>query len=272
MSWSLDDIAWSRFEAARVDREILQVVKAAALVERNAADYVDYLCRVFPDDAEFKAAARQWGVEEERHGEALARWARLADPDFDFAAALGRFVAGYRLPLGATRSVRGSQAGELIARCIVECGTSSFYSAIRDASHEPVLRDICHRIAGDEFRHYRLFQKHLNRYGGPRSLSLARRLAVAFGRVSEAGDDELAMAFHCANRLPEPFDRVGAAARYELLAGKLYRPAHSDRMVAMIAKAIDLNPQGRLVRLLQRLAWRLVRARHGWLAWRQAAA
>jgi rubrerythrin len=272
MSWTLDDIAWSRFEAGQVNADILRVVKAAALVERNAADYVAYLCRVFPDDAEFQAAARQWGEEEERHGEALARWARLADPEFDFPEALRRFVAGYRLPFSATQSVRGSRAGELIARCIVECGTSSFYSAIRDATAEPVLREVCHRIAGDEFRHYRLFQKHLNRYGGPRSLSLARRLSVALGRVSEASDDELAMAFHYANRLPEPYDRTGAAARYEILAGKLYQPTHTDRMVAMIAKAIDFNPQGLPVRLLQRLTWGLMRARHSWLAWRQAAA
>lgn len=271
MSWTLDDIAWSGFEAGQVDADILKVVKAASLVERNAADYVAYLCRVFPSDAAFQAAARQWGGEEQQHGEALARWAALADPRFDFADALGRFTKGFGLPPAATRSVRGSLAGELIARCIVECGTSSFYSAIRDASQEPVLREICRRIAGDEFRHYRLFQMHLNRYGGPRSLSYVQRLKVALGRVLEAGDDELAMAFHCANRLPEPYDRARAARAYALLASKLYQPVHLARMVAMIAKAIGVDPKGRLVWLLQRLAWRAMRGRQAWLAWRGVA-
>ena len=44
-----------------------------------------------------------------------------------------------------------------MARCVVESGTSSMYSALRDSTDEPVLKAICHRIAGDEFRHFRLF-------------------------------------------------------------------------------------------------------------------
>ncbi len=145
--WTLDDIPWARFDAARVDADVLKAVKAAAMVEHNGGDYVTYLCNVFPDDPEFQAAARAWGAEEVQHGQALARWARLADPGFDFEARFARFLAGFRLPLEAERSVRGSRTGELLARCMVEVGTSSFYSAMRDAADEPVLKEICRRIA-----------------------------------------------------------------------------------------------------------------------------
>ena len=58
-----------------------------------------------------------------------------------------RFTEGYRLPLEATASVRGSRNGELVARCVVECGTSSFYTAIRDATDEPVLKMVAAKIA-----------------------------------------------------------------------------------------------------------------------------
>ncbi|MEQ8266944.1 MAG: hypothetical protein RH982_07095 [Parvibaculum sp.] len=34
------------------------------------------------------------------------------------------------IPLDAVQSVRGSRGGELIARCVVESGTSSCYTAI----------------------------------------------------------------------------------------------------------------------------------------------
>ena len=50
------------------------------MVERNGADYEAYLCNVFADDPAFQAAARAWAAEEVQHGEALARWATLADP------------------------------------------------------------------------------------------------------------------------------------------------------------------------------------------------
>src|SRR6185437_11728251 len=77
MRWTLADIPWEKFDRAKVDREILRLVKAASLVERNGEDYARYLCGVFEGDAVFQAAARKWGVEEVQHGEALGRWAML---------------------------------------------------------------------------------------------------------------------------------------------------------------------------------------------------
>jgi hypothetical protein len=261
MHWTLDDVRWDAFDASRVEPDILRVVKAAALVEGNSGDYVAYLKNVFAGDAEFIAAAEEWGREEAQHGQALAAWAERADPAFDYGAAMARFRAGFNLPLDAAASVRGSRAGELISRCVVECGTSSFYSAIRDAANEPVLKDICHRIAGDEFRHYRLFHKHLRRYAKAEPLSLWRRLKIALGRVSEASDDELSMAYWCGNGAEGEYRRAEAYRAYESRAVRLYRPGHVARLVAMIAKAIDLDPQGRLVAIAQRLAWRFLQLR-----------
>ncbi len=151
--WSLDDIPWDRFEPGKLDADLIKLVKAASMVESNGGDYAIYLCNVFADDPEFQVAARAWAAEEVQHGEALGRWAGMADPSFDFAASFKRFTEGYALPLDATASVRGSRAGELVARCIVEVGTSSYYSALAAASEEPVLKAICRRIAADEFRH-----------------------------------------------------------------------------------------------------------------------
>src|SRR6266478_4474095 len=93
-SWALDDIHWDRFDRARLDPEIVRIVKAAALVEQNGAAYAHHLCRIFADDPAFQETARRWGEEEIQHGFALARWATLADPDFDFDRAFARFQAG----------------------------------------------------------------------------------------------------------------------------------------------------------------------------------
>ena len=257
MSWTLDDIPWQQLDRGAVEPDLLRVVKAAALVEGRSGDYADYLCNVFADDPEFQAQARAWGREEVQHGAALGAWAERVDPAFRYDEALQRMRAGYALPTDALTSIRGSRSAELVARCVVECGTSSFYSAIRDASAEPVLKAIAHRIAGDEFRHYQLFLKTLRRYRKRQPLGLARRLRVALGRIGETGDDELAFAYYCANcGRDQAYDREACATAYEIGAARLYRPGHVARMVAMISKAVGLDPQGWPVRQLQRLTWR----------------
>ena len=191
--WTLDDIDWAAFDASKVDADLLRTVKAASLVEANAPDYVTYLSQVFSDDAELLAEIERWGVEEEQHGAALARWAELADPTFSFDKALKDFQAGYSIPMDVDESTRGSRGGELLARCVVETGTSSFYSAIRDASEEPVLKQVAANLASDEFNHYKLFYDHFLRYEKDVP-SKMRRLKIALGRVSEADDDELSYA------------------------------------------------------------------------------
>ena len=273
--WTLDDIPWDRFDAVMVDPAILSVVKAAALVEANSPDYVTYLCNVFGDRPDLHAVINQWGLEEAQHGEALARWAERADPDFNFTRALNHFREGYRLPLEATSSVRGSAAGEMIARCIVEVGTSSFYSAIRDATQEPVLKEICRHIAADEVRHYRLFRDCLEDISAGVKLPLPTRLKVAFGRIAEAEDDELSYAWYSANKAfaktPEPYKRKPCALSYWARAMSLYKRDHIDNAVKMTFRAVDLAPAGLPARLTSRLAWHLVswRAaklrRDGWL-------
>ena len=260
--WSLDDISWEAFDPSKVDPDLLRVVKTAALVERNSEDYVAYLNRVFPDDPQLQNTFMQWGREEAQHGMALARWAELADPDFDFDQALTRFKAGYSLPLDAVESVRGSAAGELVSRCVIESGTSSFYTAMKDRTDEPVLKEIAGHIAADEFRHYALFLNTLQDVEQTRPLSLWDRLKVAVGRVSETDDDELAYAWYAATQSPDStYDREACAAAYNGRVMGLYQRRHTDRAASMIAKAVGVNPTGWLVRLLQPLVWRLFSAK-----------
>ena len=255
--WTLDDIRWEDFDASKVDPDILKAVKAAALVEFNAPDYVTYLCNVFSDCPDVKEAIHQWGGEEVQHGQALARWAEMADPDFSFDDAFRRFRENYSIPLDAIESVRGSRGGELIARCVVESGTSSYYSAIRDATDEPVLKQIASNVAADEFRHYKLFYDQFNGLTEkvPSTLGRAR---VALGRVSEADDDELASAFYAANTPFDgsvPYDRKLYSKAYEKRAFALYKRQHVERLVSMVAKASGLKPNGWLMRSMSKLVW-----------------
>lgn len=259
--WTLDDIPWHRFDAAKLDPELVRLAKAASLVEANGAAYAHHLCRVFEDDPEFQADARRWGAEEVQHGAALGRWAALADPKFDFARALDRFRAGYRADFASGRSRRGSRSGEMVARCMVETGTSTYYAALGEAADEPVLKEICRRIAADEVRHYKLFHRNLMRCLARERIGFWRRLRVAAGRAAELGDDELAWAYHAANETDLAYDRWRCARAYASGAYALYRARHVTHAVALIFNALGLAPKGRLARLTSRLVWAILRRR-----------
>ena len=259
--WGADDIPWHSFDPSRLAPDILPLVKAAAMVEHNAGDYTHYLRTIFRTEPAFLDVADRWGEEEVLHGAVLGRYAEMADPGFNFKRHFERFVAGYQIPLERTASVRGSLTGELIARCIVETGTSSLYSSLRDAIDEPVLKAICHRIAGDEFRHYKMFYNLMRKLRTPERLTLVRRLLVAIGRIREADDDELSYAWYAAN---EPFDspyrRDHCAREYARHAFRHYRDHHAERVVAMIMKAIGLDPTGWLGAKVKAFAKRRLKA------------
>ena len=267
--WTLDDVSWSAFDPQKVDPVLLAAVKAAALVEFNAPDYVSYLKRIFKD-AKIQADIEEWGAEESQHGRALGRWAEMADPTFNLNETFARFRAGYRPPHFESddeTSIRGSRRGEMIARCVVESGTSSYYSAIRDAANEPVLKEIAGRIAADEYRHYRLFFETLHAQAEP-DLPFWKKLMVAAGRINESDDDELAYAYYCAfvpaARTAEvPYVRAQCAKDSYKTILRVYRRHHVQKLTQMVAKSVGADPQGRMTKLAGALLWRMLRVRAG---------
>jgi hypothetical protein len=260
--WTVAGLPWDQFEPGKLDPETLKVIKAASLVESGGGKYGRYLCNVFSGDPHFQQAARDWASEEVQHGEALGRYAELADPDFDMRAAYARFEAGYGFDIEAAESVRGSRSGELIARCIVETGTSSYYAAIADATEEPLLTAICRHIAADELRHYKLFYTHLKRYLNREALSRFARLRIVLGRMRESEDDELSYAYFAANASADAVYRREIYARaYMVRAYRFYRPVHMDRVVAMAFKVCGFRPRSVWHGIASRAAWWAVNRR-----------
>ncbi len=266
--WTMDDVHWSLFDRDKVDPLLLSAIKAAALVEYNAPDYVTYLSRVFAGSPQTLAAIEQWGREESQHGRVLGRWAELADPEFKLEEAFVRFRKGYTPAhfAGAEESsVRGSRRGEMVARCVVESGTSSYYTAIRDATDEPVLKEIAGRIAADEYRHYKLFYDTLNAQSEP-DIGFWTRLKIAIGRVRESDDDELAYAFYCANVPPEkeaitPYKRKKYSKLSTQASMSVYHRKHIQRLVQMVVKVVGANPHGLIANLAGAFLWHRLQSR-----------
>ncbi len=267
--WSLDDIHWHLFQADSITPGMLAAIKAAALVEYNAPDYVVYLKRVFADSGQRTLdAIEQWGREESQHGKALGRWAEMADPDFHMDEAFVRFRKGYTPPHfseSTQESVRGSRRGEMVARCVVESGTSSYYAAIRDAANEPVLKEIAGRIAADEYRHYKLFYDTMHAQPDP-ELSFWAKLRIAIGRVRESDDDELAYAYYCAN-VPkaqegaQPYVRKKYSRAQANASMAIYNRKHIQKLVQMVAKVVGVDPHGWLANTMGALLWRRMQSR-----------
>jgi rubrerythrin len=267
--WGPDDIAWADFDPSKAEPWMIDAIKSAALVEYNAPDYVTYLQRVFPEP-EMHAAIEQWGREETNHGRVLGRWAEMADPTFKLEEAFERFRAGYKpahFLANDTTSVRGSRRGEMIARCVVESGTSSYYSAIKEATNEPVLKEIAGRIAADEFRHYKLFFETLHRQDEP-DLPFWKKLLIAIGRITESEDDEIAYSHYCAvvpagEFAARPYVRNVYSRNLFGLTMRIYRRHHIHKLTQMIAKTVGADPQGRMAKLAGALVWRMLRVRAG---------
>ncbi len=280
--WTIDELPWDMLDSSKVGADLLKVIKAAALVEYNAETYADYLCRVFKGDETFSSDARAWAVEEVQHGKALGAWAEKIDPSWSLERAMARFRKGYApehfLATNESASVRGSRAGELISRCMVETGTSSYYTAIGHSTEEPVLKEICIKIAADEFRHYKLFYDHLNRYVERDKLGTVSRLKVALGRIAETEDDELSYAFYAANASEgTPYDRKTFNQEYMRRAYSYYQAPQVDRAVAMIFKACGLSPQSIMHKAASKAAWWMIQRnirgaeKTGMLAQKEAA-
>ena len=67
-----------------------------------------------------------------------------------------------------------------------------------------------------------------------------------------------AYAYYAANGSADPYDRRRCIRAYAKRAYAFYRPHHVDRGMAMIFKAVGLDPQGKLQRAAASLAWRFI--------------
>jgi len=265
MTWTLASIPWNDFDRSQLDPALVAVAKTACLVEHNAPVYTRYLSSIFRDDPIILAAAKRWGDEELQHGQALRQWCELADPTFDFPTAFSAFTKRILLPEQAVESVRGSKTGELLARCVVESGTSFFYSGLRDAAREPVLRAICARIASDEFRHYSLFHKQAARLQHGDFLGLWARWRILIGRMVEGEDDELAYAWHCVNE-KGTYSRRVAQGRYFRSTLPILRRDHFRRCLGMVLRAAGIEGRTGWVQVAALIGLSIIRMRMRYLA------
>lgn len=165
-SWSLDDIPYARIDRSIIgpDETLFSLIASASFIEITSDTYTRNLVAFCAGDDEVVAWLQDgWQHEEVRHGAALRRYVETVWPEFDWEAAYRSFLVEYER-LCVVELYELSRALEMVARCVVETGTSSFYRMLADAAPEPVLRRLASFISRDEVDHYKHFYRFFRLY------------------------------------------------------------------------------------------------------------
>jgi hypothetical protein len=194
--WSLEDIAYDDIDPRRVvgDEVLFHMVASASFIESGSHTYTGNLVEHYagqPELGEWLAA--HWEHEELQHGAALARYVQTVWPRFPWQSAYDSFFDEY----ARLCTVEALQTGalEMVARCVVEMGTSTYYQMLRtlaERADEPVLRALAEHIRVDEVGHYKHFLtyfKTLKEQQPTSRWSVARVLGARLSEMRHSDSD-----------------------------------------------------------------------------------
>ncbi len=192
LRWNYEELPYDRVDRAAIadNRTLFYILATASFIEIMSDLYTVNLAEYYADDEEVCNWLKSgWEPEELQHGKALRRYVNTVWPDFDWDATFEKFSADYANycnveSLGPTRAL------ELARRCIVETGTCSYYSMVRNVSPCPVLTELATNIRTDEAGHYRHFYDYFKRYRDEEKPSRPALLKTLIARVREIDGED----------------------------------------------------------------------------------
>jgi rubrerythrin len=246
-AWSIAQVPCDPINVAEQQSRpwLFYVLVSASFLEITSEHYAGNLLELFREDAEISEwLSKAWQSEELQHGFALRAYVQQVWPDFDWDAAYRIFFAEFTQHC-TPDELAPTPALELVARCVIETGTASFYRMLSEASPEPVLKQLAGAISTDEVRHYKHFYRHLTRYrrrGDPGRIAVLHTLLA---RIGEINAEDAFYAFkhaYCADNPGAHFSRATYTAfRGEVRA--LARDHFPHRMATkMLLGPLNLSP------------------------------
>jgi hypothetical protein len=195
LPWTIHEIAYGSIDVARVreHRTLFYLVASASFIESGSDLYAGNLAQYYADQPEAAHwLIHHWEREELQHGRALRHYVETVWPEFDWERGYARFFEEYSVTCSIDQ-FEPTQALEMVARCVVEMGTATFYRAIAQAAaeaNEPVLRDLASRISTDEVRHYKHFLRFFNECNAREGVGRARVLKALASRLREIKNED----------------------------------------------------------------------------------
>jgi hypothetical protein len=251
--WTMDDIPYSEIDhnAVRDDTFLFHLVSAGSFIEITSELYTDNLVEYCAEDEEVVAWLRQgWQRDEVQHGTALRRYVETAWPDFDWERGYRSFFDEYS-QICTMEGLAPSRSLEMVARCVVETATSSFYRLLADVASEPVLRRLAALISADEVNHYKHFYRYFRRFAERERPGRVAILRILLARTGATDSEDAAIAFKHVRLSSEP-DTASAAEDYAAFRRTLLPLARQhyryDAAVKMLLKPLGMG--GRMSRMV----------------------
>lgn len=250
MPWSMQEIDYSGINVARVreNRTLFYLVVCASFVESGSDLYAGNLAQYYADQPEAAHwLMHHWEREELQHGRALRRYVETVWPEFDWERGYARFFEEYSVTCSVDH-FEPTQALEMVARCVVEMGTATFYRAIAQAAaeaDEPVLRDLASRISADEVRHYKHFFRFFNACNAREGVGRMRVLKALASRLREIKNEDSMIALRNVLRIERGEEDVPEADVRALNSSvsamvRVHLPI--DMAAKMLLKPLRLRP------------------------------
>jgi rubrerythrin len=250
--WTLADLGLERIEHDKVrgDWLIYCLLAAASFVETAADLYTRNLVEHFPDPRARAWLRNRWQPEELQHGRALRAYVESAWPEVRWEIGYSGFFEEYS-KLCTMDELEPSRALEMVARCVVETGTATFYTALHRRTTEPVLKRLTGLIRRDEVRHYNYFRSFFEAYRQEERVGRVEILRAVLERFTEVESEDAQIGLKHAWIMRHPGQAFQDERYQEFLvdARELIATHYPYRMaLQMLLQPLSLN------RTLQRLS------------------
>lgn len=161
----LEDLADLKLDRSRVSDKIVAFIKSTALNEHGIVHYVRRYLKSYGDDYKLGLWGCIWGGEEYLHSVVLRLILKnlgegISEREF-MGLETGSYADGYGryLEEKAAGSAMTPRLETLIYGVIQEYVAYKVYSAVSRACEEPTVKGLLQRVARDEGRHCRFFQR-----------------------------------------------------------------------------------------------------------------
>ncbi len=212
MKWHYEkDIAYEDIDADKIkeNRYLLETLAVASFIEITSDVYDRNLSEYYKgDDTTVGWLNHTWEPEEIQHGKSLKRYINTVWPQFTWDKQYDLFKKKY-LPLCRVDALEPTRAKEMIARMVVETGTSTFYKALANYAKEldePVLEELALKISKDEVHHFEMFEKVFKKYRDHEKLSRKEITKILYARLREINNEDIKIAFEALQNDDESYD------------------------------------------------------------------
>jgi hypothetical protein len=154
--WKMTEYPWSSIRKSEVSPAWRAVARETLIGELTTFSATERFFADFGDDIDFTQWLTVWLYEETKHPSAILMWLDVFGEKFD-----SRFMLQGRQTLPFMPSRMGTLATNIISEMVA---ATMYITLSKQRGVEPVFKQICQNISGDEARHAASFYSYAHKY------------------------------------------------------------------------------------------------------------